>query len=142
MAGQDPALRNIILGTAAVNLGIPLGAQIADVADGDTSAGEIGLNQLISLLGPLGASAGAGLADIIDPALRDLDSYKRLDDFNQKEQAQKIIRENPNITEKELIDALLKQPIRRRQMAALGGGLLGSLLAARRMQDKPESQEN
>ena len=30
MAGQDPALRNIILGTAAVNLGIPLGAQAGE----------------------------------------------------------------------------------------------------------------
>jgi len=36
MAGGDPMLRNLGLVTGAVGLGVPLGAQVADMADGDT----------------------------------------------------------------------------------------------------------
>ena len=132
MAGGDPMLRNLGLVTGAVGLGVPLGAQIADMADGDTSVGEVTLNQLISILAP--AAGYVGGKDLVDDFMQPRQELR--------EMADRLYANNPEMSRAQAEAILTKMPYRRSAIGGLAGTALGALVAAKAMQDKPAAKEN
>ena len=132
MAGGDPILRNLGLVTGAVGLGVPLGAQVADMADGDTSVGEVTLNQLISILAP--AAGYVAGKDFVDDFMQPRQKLREMED--------RLYANDPEMSRAQAEAILTKMPNRRKAIGGLAGTALGALLAAKVMKDKPAAKEN